>query len=100
MHDRRNSSLKIVVSVILFVLLVNAPVLKDLPPVAGVRAISLSVIYPFQFVTFGVINGVKYSISTVMTLRSAQKQNERLREKFMTQSTPQLIHLLTEQGLL
>jgi rod shape-determining protein MreC len=67
---------------------------RDLPPVNAARALVFRIVYPVQFVSFKVFSSVRYAGSSLISLRNAQKENERLKRELATQTA--VTNLFTE----
>lgn len=95
MRDNSSGPLIRIVLVIAAVaaLSVFTPV-RDLPPVSAARALVFRIVYPVQFVSFKAFSSVRYAGSSLISLRNAQKENERLKRELATQTA--VTNLFTE----
>ncbi|MCX5748735.1 MAG: rod shape-determining protein MreC [Candidatus Saganbacteria bacterium] len=80
-NGSRNNFLKASVLVIALIVIVNIPILREIPPVRFTKSFISFITYPFQFAAYKIVSGAKYSLGSVAALRGAQKENERLRER-------------------
>lgn len=57
---------------------------RDLPPVSAARGIFFSVIYPVQYISFKTVSAIAYFGRSLVTLRRAQNENDRLKKELET----------------
>lgn len=85
---RGNSTGSIIKTIVLVAILVavfTVPPVRDLPPVKAARGAAIFVVYPFQYIAYKGFTGTHYLIKSILTLRSAQKENDALRQKLYTE---------------
>ncbi len=87
MHKEGSPLLKVVALIIFIAVFVNFPVINNFPPVKAARGVIVFVTYPVQFAAYKTFSGISYFFSSIATMRSAQKQNEILKDKLSVESS-------------
>jgi rod shape-determining protein MreC len=81
MRNSRNRLLKAAIFIVASIFLLNIPFVRELAPVKISTQIVGYVLYPFQYILYKAVTGTGHVASSVATLRGAQIENEKLKEK-------------------
>lgn len=76
---KNNNYFKIIVVFIIAAVLINTPLVKDNPVSKSLRSAGIIALYPIQFVSYKIFTGSGNIILSIINLRNAQKENEKLK---------------------